>query len=478
MPAAFPKQFKTALDWEFYTEPEPFLDGRSLYHPRAKMLGGCSSMNAMVYIRGNRDDYDTWAKDGATGWSYDEVLPLFRRAENNSRGEGTYHGGSGPLHVEDPRSPNDLSRSIVEAMVATGIERNDDFNGAEQVGAGFYQVSQRRGRRWTTADGYLVPARRRPNLTVLTETHVLGVRISQGRAVGVDVERRGTKEFLRAEREVVLSAGALNTPQLLMLSGVGPADHLADHRITTVVDNPNVGAHLMDHPLYTVNFETPAKGTLESANKPWHLANYFLRGKGPLTSNIPECGGFIHTRPGDAAPAMQLMCCPGYLHNHGQSSHDRPGFTIACSLVGSLSRGFVRLRSADPKAKVATTYNYFAERADMEAMVDAIEVARDIAAATPLRGLTGREIHPGESARTRAELEQMVRREVEHTYHPACTARIGTEADGVVDAQLRVHGVDGLRVADASVFPTVPHGNTHAPTVMVGEKAADLIREM
>jgi choline dehydrogenase len=269
----------------------------------------------------------------------------------------------------------------------------------------------------------------------------------------------------------------LNTPQLLMLSGIGPAEHLTELGISTVVDNPNVGAHLMDHPLYTVNYETSAKGTLDSAESPWHLADYFFRRRGPLTSNIPECGGFIHTRSGDAAPAMQLMCCPGFFQNHGQQRHDRPGFTIACSLVGPLSRGAVRLRSADPKAKVATTYNYFAERADMDAMVDAIEVARDIAAAAPLRGVTGREIHPGESAYSRFELEQKVRHEVEHTYHPACTARIGTEADGVVDAQLRVHGVDGLRVADASVFPTVPHGNTHAPTVMVGEKAAELMRE-
>ena len=475
MPAAFPKQFKTALDWEFYTEPEPFLEGRSLYHPRAKMLGGCSAMNAMVYIRGNRADFDTWAKEGATGWSYDEVLPLFRRSETNSRGESTYHGGSGPLHVEDLRSPNDLSRSIVEAMIATGIERNDDFNGPEQLGAGFYQVSQRRGRRWTTADGFLGPARRRPNLTVLTDAHVLGVHISQGRAVGVKVERDGTREFLRAEREVVLSAGALNTPQLLMLSGIGPADHLADHGIATVVDNPNVGAHLMDHPLYTANFETAARGTLDSAQSPRQMVDYFIRGRGLLTSNVAECGGFVHTRAGDAAPSVQLIGAPGYFYNHGLSTHDRPAFTMACSLVGSLSKGVVRLRSADPKAKVATTYNYFAERADMEAMVNAIELVRDIVAAAPLRGFTSREIHPGESARTRAEIEQKIRREVEHTYHPACTARIGTEADGVVDAELRVHGVDGLRVADASVFPTVPHGNTHAPSVMVGEKAADLI---
>jgi len=475
MPAAFPKQFKTALDWEFYTEPEPFLEGRSLYHPRAKMLGGCSAMNAMVYVRGNRADFDTWAKEGATGWSYDEVLPLFRRSETNSRGESTYHGGSGPLHVEDLRSPNDLSRSIVEAMIATGIERNDDFNGPEQLGAGFYQVSQRRGRRWTTADGFLGPARRRPNLTVLTDAHVLGVHISQGRAVGVEVERDGTGEFLRAEREVVLSAGALNTPQLLMLAGIGPADHLADHGIATVVDNPNVGAHLMDHPLYTANFETAARGTLDSAQSPRQMVDYFIRGRGLLTSNVAECGGFVHTRAGDGAPSIQLIGAPGYFYNHGLSTHDSPAFTIACSLVGSLSRGVVRLRSADPKATVAATYNYFAERADMEAMVNAIELVRDIVAAAPLRGFTGREIHPGESARTRAEIEQKIRREVEHTYHPACTARIGTEADGVVDAELRVRGVDGLRVADASVFPTVPHGNTHAPSVMVGEKAADLI---
>ena len=476
IPAAFAKQFKTGLDWEFYTEPEPFLEGRSLYHPRAKMLGGCSSMNAMIYIRGNRDDFDSWAKDGATGWSYDEVLPLFRKSEANSRGESAYHGGSGPLHVQDPRSPNDLSRALVEAMVATGLERNNDFNGAEQLGAGFYQVCQRRGRRWTTADAFVVPARRRPNLTVFTMTHVLGVRIEGGRAVGVEIERNDSREFVRAEREVVLSAGALNTPQLLMLSGIGPADHLAEHGIATVADNPNVGAHLMDHPMYMVNFETTAKGTLAEARSPRHLADWALRGRGPLTSNVGECGGFFHTRADEAAPAMQIISAPAYFWNHGLSSHDRPAFAMGCSLVGPHSRGAVRLRSGDPKAKVAATYNYFAARADMDAMVDAIERVRQIATAPPLRGLVGQEIHPGESARTRTQLEQKVRREVQHTYHPACTARIGTEADGVVDAELRVHGVEALRVADASVFPTVTHGNTHAPSVLVGEKAADLIR--
>ncbi|WP_165759333.1 GMC family oxidoreductase [Mycobacterium decipiens] len=477
MPAAFPKQFKTALDWELYTEPEPFLQGRSLYHPRAKMLGGCSAMNAMIYIRGNRADFGSWAKDGATGWSYDDVLPLFRRSENNSRGESTYHGGAGPLHIEDLRSPNELSHAMVEAMVAAGIERNDDFNGAEQLGAGLYQINQRRGRRWTTADGYVAPARRRGNFTVLTDTHVLGVRIRRERAIGVDVERRGTREFLCAEREVVLSAGALHTPQLLMLSGIGPADHLAQQQIDTIVDNPHVGAHLMDHPLYAMNFETSARGTHAEPQSPRQLLNYFVRGRGLLTSNFGEVGAFFHTRAGDPAPSMQVIGAPAYFYDHGQGTHHHAAYTLSLSLVGSLSEGSVRLRSADPKAAVAMTYNYFAERADMDAMVDGIERIREVVATAPLRAVTGPEIHPGASAGTRAELEQKVRREAQHTYHPSCTARIGSEADGVVDAELRVYGVDGLRVADTSVFPVIPHGNTHAPAVMVGEKAADLLRE-
>jgi choline dehydrogenase len=476
IPAAFAKQFKTDLDWEFYTEPEPSLQGRSLYHPRGKMLGGCSSMNAMIYIRGNRDDFDSWAKNGAPGWSYEEVLPYFRRSEANSRGESTYHGGSGPLHIQDLRSPNHLSHTLVEAMVASGLTCNDDFNGADQTGAGFYQVCQKRGRRWTTADAFLAPARRRPNLAVLTNSHVVGVRISGGRAAGVEVERQGARGFVRAEREVVLSAGALNTPQILMLSGIGPADHLAEHQIPTIVDNPNVGAHLMDHPVYMVNFETSAAGTLAEAQSPRQLIDWLARRRGMLTSNVAECGAFFHTRSGEAAPDMQLLAAPVFFYNHGFDTHERPAFTLACSLIAPHSRGAVRLRSSDPKAKPAMTYNYLAERADTDAMVEAVLKIREIAAAKPLRAVAGPEIHHGAAARTRAELEQKLRREASHTYHPACSARIGTEQDGVVDPQLRVYGVDGLRVADASVFPTVTHGNTHAPSVMVGEKAADLIR--
>jgi choline dehydrogenase len=476
IPAAFPKQFRTERDWEFYTEPEPHLGGRRIYHPRGKMLGGSSGMNAMIYIRGHRSDYDGWAKNGAPGWSYDEVLPLFRRSERNSRGAGEYHGADGPLFIEDPRSPNELSRRLVAAMAATGLPRNDDFNGPEQVGTGLYQLTQHRGQRWTTADGYLAPAGKRPNLTVQSRIHVLRVRIEGGRATGVEVSRDGKVAFLRAEKEVVLSAGAFNTPQLLMLSGIGAAGDLRQHGIPVVVDNANVGAHLMDHPMYALNFETTAKGTLAGATSPIHLVNYLLRRRGLLTSNVGESGAFFHTRTGDEAPDMQLFAAPAYYWNHGAATHPRPAFAIGCSLVGSLSKGHVRLRSGDPRDKAAITFNYLAESEDMAAMVTAIQRAREVATAAPMRDVLGEELHPGAHTLARRQLEDEIRRNVEHTYHPACTARIGTETSGVVDPHLRVYGVDCLRVADASVFPRVPHGNTHAATVMVGERAAELLR--
>jgi choline dehydrogenase-like flavoprotein len=477
VPAAFAKQFRTELDWGYTTEPEPHLDGRSIYHPRGRMLGGCSAQNAMIYIRGHRSDYDGWADAGAKGWSYDEVLPFFRRAERNSRGADRFHGGHGPLHIEDPRSPNELSRRIVDAMVATGLPRNDDFNGAEQEGAGLYQVTQHRGRRWTTADGYLRPARKRPNLTVWTDAAVHRVEIQDGRAVGVRVERNGQVQSVRAEAEVVLSAGAFGSPQLLMLSGIGPADHLREHGVNVVVDNANVGSHLMDHPMYMVNVETSASGTLAEAEKPLQLVNYLSRRRGLLTSNIGEAGAFFHTRSGDTAPYMQFIAAPGYFWNHGFESHPRPAFAIGCSMVGAQSTGYVRLSSADPMQHAAVRFNYFEDPADMDAMVVAVERAREVAAAAPLRELAGVEIHPGNGVGSRAEIEAEIRRNVEHTYHPSCTARIGSEADGVVSSDLSVHGVTGLRVADASVFPRIPHGNTHAPAVMVGEKAAQLIKE-
>jgi choline dehydrogenase len=475
VPAAFSKQFKSKLDWAYFTEPEQYLGGRRIFMPRAKMLGGCSSMNAMIYIRGNKADYDTWAKDGAAGWSYADVLPLFRTSENNSRGADDYHGDSGPLYVQDLRSPNDMSLKLVEAMASSGLQANDDFNGSDQLGTGLYQVTQRRGMRWTTADGYIDPARKRRNFSVLTNTHVLRVRIQNGVAVGVEAGRDGQAGFIRATKEVIVSAGAINTPQLLMLSGIGPADHLAEHGIAVIVDNPNVGDHYMDHPAFLVNAETTAKGTLHEAQSPKWLLAYLTRRTGLLTSNVGEAGAFFHTRLGDAVPDMQYICAPAYFYDHGFRSYPTPAVTIGCSLVGAQSTGHVRLRSGDPKDKPAITANYLKEPEDMQAMIIAVERAREICASAPLRDLAGKEIHPGGDTSSRQALDKIIRREVEHTYHPACTARIGTESTGVVDPQLRVHGVQRLRVADASVFPAIPHGNTNAPTVMTGEKAAIMI---
>lgn len=478
VPAAFATQFRTDLDWNYQTEPESHLNSRSIYHPRAKYLGGCSGMNAMLYIRGSRHDYDGWAKSGAPGWSYDEVLPLFKKSECNSRGESEYHGARGPLHVEDLRSPNAFTETLVEGMIAAGLPPNADFNGAEQVGAGLSQVTQKRGMRWTTADGFVTPALKRPNFTVCTDAHVNRLRIEDGRVVGVEATRAGRQDFHRAEREVVLSAGAFNTPQILMLSGIGPADHLAQHGVRVVVDNPNVGSHLMDHPFYAANFETTARGTLAKAQSPVQLAKYLAARRGLLTSNIAEAVAFFRTRPGEGAPDMQMFGAPAFFWDHGFATHDKPAYAVALSLVGSRSRGQVRLRSADPTEKPALTFDYFSDPAELASMVEGIERAREVANSRPVRGLTTRELHPGGQATSRSEIEAEIRRNVATTYHPSCTARIGTESTGVVDARLRVHGVAGLRVADASVFPTIPHGNTHAPSVLVGEKAAEMIKAL
>ncbi|GAA4804449.1 GMC family oxidoreductase [Nocardioides caeni] len=476
IPAAFAKQFHTRLDWDYTSEPEPHLDGRRIYQPRGKMLGGTSGMNAMIYIRGNRADYDGWAKAGATGWSYDEVLPLFRRMETNSRGASEFHGASGPQHVEDAPDPREGSRRLVEAMAEVGIGRTDDFNGAQQEGAGMYQRFTRRGQRWTTYDGYLAPHRRRPNLTITAGAHVHRVLIEDGRATGVVARVGNQVRTLRAKREVVLAAGAYNSPQLLMLSGIGPADHLAEHGIAPVVDNPHVGAHLMDHPMYLVNWDSSHRDNLAFAEKPAELVRYLARRKGMLTSNIGEAGAFFHTSVADDAPGMQMIGAPAYFWEHGAAEYDGQAIAIGLSMVGARSEGTVRLASSDPEKAPRICNNYFEHPDDMTSMIDGIERAREVMGARAMQGFANHEIHPGPSYGSRKELEAAVRRGVEHTYHPSCTARMGTEEDGVLDASLRVHGVTGLRVADTSAMPRVTHGNTHAPTMLIGEKAADLIK--
>jgi len=476
-PAAFPKQFHTKLDWDYWTEPEPHANGRKLYSPRGKMLGGCSSMNAMLYIRGNQLDYDEWSKNGAPGWSYEDVLPHFKNSERNEQFHDDYHGTTGALNVTQIKDVDPVSRALVEAATEVGIERNHDFNGARQDGTGQFQVTHHRGMRFGAAEAYLAPARRRRNLTVRTNALATKVVVERGRAVGIDMLVDGKLERVSARSEVVLSGGAFNTPALLQHSGIGPADYLRQVGIDPVLDLPAVGENLMEHPLVYTTYElSGANVGLFDAEDAKHLATWLLRRRGKLASNVGETGAHVRTDPSMPAPNFQLIFAPGFFYDHGAMAWDVPAATIAASYIAPTSRGSVRVRSNDPTRKPRVTYNMLSSQAEMDEMVDAVELARQIAATGSGRKVLGAEITPGPDVQTRDEIAAWVRTTVQHTYHPACTARIGSADDAVVDPSLRVHGIDGLRIADTSVMPTVIRGNTAAPATMIGERCADMIR--
>ena len=477
IPAAFAKQFRTKIDWDYSTGPEPGLDGRELFVPRGKVLGGSSSMNAMMYVRGRPLDYDGWRDGGCPGWGYEDVLPLFKRAENNERGASEVHGAGGPLNVADQRSPRPLTRRFLEAAQAAGIPANRDINSPEQDGVTITQVTQRNGRRWSCADAYLRPAMKRPNLTVITGAQVLGIELDGERATGIRWrDRRGREAIARAAGEVVLSAGAIGSPQILMVSGVGPAEELGRLGIETRVDLPGVGENLQDHPFVLVNYESTEPESLADAEKPKALAEWLLRRSGPLTSNVGEAMAFVRSRPGLPAADLQLLFGPAYYHDHGFDDYDGHAFALGATLITPRARGRLRLRSPDPLVKPQLVGNHLSEPEDMAAMVAGFRWMRELAATEPLASARGRELTPGEWVESDEEIEAFLRRETELLYHPVGTCRMGSDERAVVDPQLRVRGVEGLRVADASVMPVITGGNTHAPTVMIGEKAAGLIR--
>jgi choline dehydrogenase len=475
-PAAFPTLFQTAADWNYMSEPEPGLNGRRWYLPRGRMLGGSSSMNTMLYVRGNRADYDGWAAEhGATGWSYDEVLPYFKRSEDNAELHDDYHAAGGELHVTYKRWLSRHWEPFVESAVAAGIERNPDCNGERQDGAGLLQTTTKGGRRMSAADAFLRPARKRDNLEVVANAHVRRIVVEGGRAVGVEYEKGGSRHTARIEREVVLSAGAYGSPQILMLSGIGPADHLREHGIEPVVDAPNVGAHLMEHPMAFVNWRTRVADTLDDAAHPRYLLPWLTLGRGKLSSTVAEAG--IHWRSEDDLPApdFQLLFAPVYFWEHGFRKTGAPALTVGVALIRPVSRGYVRLRSSDPTDHPRILNNALGDDSEVEAILRAIELVRDIASRAPFAGLLDEELNPSEGLRDRSDLVAWLRSTCEHEYHPSCTCRIGTPDEGAVDAELRVHGVEGLRVADASVMPRITSGNTHAPTVMIAERCADLV---
>jgi choline dehydrogenase len=468
VPAAFPALFKSDLDWDLLGEQEPGLDNRRLYLPRGRMLGGCSSINAMIYIRGNRLDFDAWAASGADGWGYDDVLPYFKRSEDNERGEDAHHGAGGPLSVSESRSMQPLVDTMLEAARQAGHEANPDFNGARQEGVGRFQLTQRGGMRCSTADAFLRPAAARPNLTILTRAFTQRILFEGDRAVGVEILRDGQVQTIRAEREVILSAGAYHSPVLLMLSGIGPEDQLSPMGIEIRCKLP-VGENLQDHIMAQLNYFTD-EPSLFNAATPENFA-LLEEGRGPLTSNIPEAAGFFRARPGVDAPDVQFHFAPSMFFDEGLTAPSDHGYAFGPVVIKPTSRGRVMLRTPLPHSKPRVLCNFLTTAEDRESMLMGMRMALEIARQAPLKAVEREPFSVPESD-SDEDLMAFVRRAGQPVYHPTSTCAIGA----VVDPELKVYGVEGLRVADASVMPEITRGNINAPTIMIGEKAADLIR--
>jgi choline dehydrogenase len=481
VPAAFSRLFRSQYDWNYVTIPQERADGRPVYWPRGKALGGSSAMNAMIYIRGNRADYDGWRDDyGCTGWGFRELFPYFLRAEDNSRPDSPYHGKGGPLSVQDLRHKSEHTGLFIQAAIRRGAVANEDFNGPEQDGVGYYQVTQRDGRRCSAADGYLAVTPQ--NLTIITGALVTGVLIEGGRAAGVTYRRNGQEETARAEAEVILAAGAIGSPQLLMLSGIGPADQLREQGIYVIADMPAVGANLIDHPSVPVVWSTPSvKGLWESSGNAG-FARWRLTHKGPLTSNLAEAGGFTRSDPRLTAPDLQWHVLPVGFREQGLADPARRAMTVLVTLADVASRGRLSLASSDPRHRPLIDPGYLSDVRDLSALAIGVRMARDYGTAAPLSKICAEELAPGDGAHTDHELRDYIRASIVTTYHPAGTCAMGGNVgrsasgyDSVVDPLLKVRGVDGLRVVDASVMPTLPRGNTNAPTIAIAERAADLI---
>jgi choline dehydrogenase len=466
------------INWNYYTEPEPRLANRRLYWPRGKVLGGCSSINAMCYIRGQAEDYDDWVRDGAVGWGYDDVLPFFRRSEHQEHGASRYHGGTGPLWVEDLRVRNPLADTFVAAAVATGLHRNGDFNGRWQQGAGYYQVTQRRGRRCSTASGYLTAARNRPNLSIETHALVERILIDHRRACGVQYRQGSRRYTAYCDGEVLLSAGTVNSPQLLMLSGIGPAEHLRRHAVDVILDRPAVGANLQDHlDVCTLYKSTqPVTYDFNRLQQLRVLLQYWLKQQGPGVSNIAEAGAFACSSLATPdRPDIQLHFVPAQLDDHGRHRLPGHGFTLHACHLQPRSRGRIQLRSNRPDDPPLIYANYLHEPHDLRVMLEAVRLSRQILRSQAFDPLRGEEIFPGITDGSDAELTRFIERKAETVYHPVGTCRMGADDGAVVDATLRVKGIAGLRVIDASIMPKIVSGNTNAPTIMIAEKAADQI---
>ena len=487
MPAGIANLAGPKFNWGYETAPQAAMNGRRMYQPRGRLLGGSSSINAMVYMRGQSADYDHWRQLGNAGWGYDDVLPLFKKAENNERLRDDFHGQSGPLNVAERPYTHPLSHAFVAAAQEAGIPFNPDFNGAVQLGCGLFQVTQKNGERCSAAAAYLHPVAARENLIVVTGALATRVLIERSRAIGVEYARRRRRHVVRATREVVLAAGAINSPQLLLLSGIGPADELTALGVPVAHDLPGVGKNLQDHLNVNILQYAATKSTLD--DKARFLPSigvalqWALYRTGPGTSNVAEAGAFIISRLGAsldgnlgaATPDIQYHFIPAQVVDHARTRLDGYGVTLHACGLRPQSRGEIRLASADPLQPAVIDPNYLASDYDLKILIDGIRRGRDILAAPAFRPWLGAERIPGSAMQSNAELEAFVRAAAETEYHPVGTCKMGSDPMAVVDDQLRVRGVDSLRVIDASIMPTLVSGNTNAPTIMIAEKGAAMM---
>ncbi len=475
IPAAFSHLFKTSVDWNYETAPQEHLGGRRLYWPRGRVLGGCSSINAMIYMRGHPGDYDEWAARGNPGWSYAELLPFFKRNEDNTRGAfDEFHAAGGPQRVSDLPDPNPMSEAFIGGFESLGVPRATDFNGVPRDGIAINQVTMRGARRWSAADAYLRPAQRRPNLTIRTGALCTRLLFDGRRAGGLEFVARGRNETVRIEREVILCGGSINSPQLLLLSGIGPAADLRALGLTVRQDLPGVGGNLQDHLACGVIIGVNHRNTLASAETLGSVVKYFLRGKGPLASNVAELCAFLRTEPGLAAPDLQFHMAPGYFKNHGLGREKIHAASLGPTLLRPWSRGRLTLVSVDPAEAPRIDPRYLSDERDLALLARGVQIARDVFASAAWAGQRGEELLPGPDFADDPTLARFVRETCETLYHPVGTCAMGPASDGdaVVDGQLRVHGVEGLRVVDASIMPVIPRGNTNAPVMAIAEKAA------
>ncbi|MBL1240252.1 MAG: choline dehydrogenase [OCS116 cluster bacterium] len=490
LPMLMGKLFQMGIhNWKYYTEPEPYLNGRSLYWPRGKVLGGTSTINGMIYVRGNKLDYDRWAQMGNKGWSYDEVLPIFKKSENHESRDDEFHGKDGELYVCKARSDNELHDIFINAGVEAGYNKNDDFNGQDQEGMGRYDFNIKKGKRWSTSFAFLKSIKHRKNLTVITNALAENIIVDNGKAVGLRVNVNGVKKVFSITKEIVLSAGTVNSPHLLLLSGIGPANELAMHNIKSVVDLPGVGKNMQDHVDCVMSWECPKPISLYKDLRFDKIVLSVLKGlffgKGFATTFPYESGALIKSRDALESPDIQYHFMPGleksanlYIPNpfkKKDATETNHGFTIRIGPVNPTSRGEITLASANPKTPPKILANYLKTEFDVKTIIDGIKIARNIIGQPAMNEYRGQELAPGAEYTSEEDLTNWLRNNSLTTFHPVGTCKMGNDPMAVVDENLKVHGIEGLRVADASIMPIITSGNTHAPTVMIGEKMAEII---